>query len=284
MKQMDWRPFPYGDRAYRYTGMALSDQWQRLHRGDLEPYPTADIIAERIDRCGPALASIHDPAHLAEALQSAWRDYHAGAFAAAIRTANALGPIGHVVVARAQIAYATYLEKDDRGALALLRDAAQRCQMLTRIDPAYTNAWLLHAMALGRYSQRISVVKALARGLGSKIRHSLLTTLALEPEHAAALATLGVYHFEVIDKVGTVVGKVTHAATRDEGIRCFEQALDIDPDSPITRMEYARALGLGRRRDDPAAEKIMQRAASCQPFDALARLDVERARLALNFA
>lgn len=284
MKQMDWRPFPYGDRAYRYTGMALSEQWQRLHRGDLELYPTPERIAEQIDRCGPALAREHDPARLAEALQSAWRDYHAGAFGAAIRTAGALGPVGDVVVARAQIAYATYLEKNDRGALALLCDAAQRCESLSRIDPACTNAWLLHAMALGRYSQRISVVKALARGLGSKIRQSLNTALALAPDHAAALATFGVYHFEVIDKVGAVVGKMTHAATREEGVRCFERALGIDPDSPITRMEYARALGLGRRPDGPAAEQIMKRAASCQPCDALARLDVERARLALNFA
>lgn len=284
MKQMDWRPFPYGDRAYRYTGMALSDQWQRLHRGDLEPYPTADRIADQIDRCGPALATAHDPARLADALQSAWRDYHAGDFGAAIRTAGALGPIGDVVLARAEIAYATYLEKDDRGALTMLCDAARRSESLARIDPACTNAWLLHAMALGRYSQRISVVKALARGLGSKIRQSLLTVLALEPEHAAALATFGVYHFEVIDKVGAVVGKMTHSATREEGVRCFEQALSIDPDSPITRMEYARALGLGRGRDVPAAEKIMKRAASCHPCDALARLDVERARLALNFS
>jgi len=284
MKQMDWRPFPYGDRAYRYSGMALSEQWRRLHRGDLEPYPTAERIAEQIDRCGPALAREHDPARLAAALQSAWRDYHAGAFGAAIRTAEGLGPIGAVVTARAQIAYATHLEKDDRGALSMLCDAARRCEELVRIDPACVNAWALHAMALGRYSQRISIVKALARGLGSKIRQSLLTVLALEPDHAAALATFGVYHFEVIDKVGAVVGKMTHSATREEGIRCFERALDIDPDSPITRMEYARALGLGRRRDDPAAEKIMARAASCQPFDALARLDVERARLALNFA
>ncbi|QID19793.1 hypothetical protein G3580_09730 [Nitrogeniibacter mangrovi] len=280
---MDWRPFPYGDRAYRYAGSALSEQWSRLHRGDREPFPDPERVAERINRCGRALVIDTDPNRLANGLQSAWRDYHAGDFGTAIRTAQALGPIGAVVAARAQIAYATYLENNDREALALLCAAARLCEDLTHIDPGCANAWFLHALALGRYSQRISVVKALARGLGGKIHHSLNTALALEPSHAAAYATLGVYHFEVIDKVGTVVGRVTHGASREAGLRCFEKALSLDPDSPVTRMEFAHVLSMGRRHDnEQAVEHNMTAAATCQPFDALARLDVERARTALS--
>lgn len=283
MKQMDWRPFPYGDRAYRYTGAALADQWDRLHHGDLEPFPDADRVARQINRCGRALATEADPNRLADALQSAWRDFHAGDFGAAIRTGKALGPIGAVVSARAQVAYATYLESDDREALVLLSEAARACEALTVIDPGWANAWFLHALALGRYSQRIAIVKALAQGIGGKIRHSLVTTLALEPKHAAAYATLGVYHLEVIDKVGAMVGRVMHGASREAGMRCFERALALDPDSPVTHMEFARALSMDRRRDNErAAEHNMAAAATLQPFDAIARLDVERARLALN--
>ncbi len=283
MKQMDWRPFPYGDRAYRYTGSALADQWDRLHQGDLEPFPDAELIAEQLNRCGRALANDADPNWLAEALQSAWRDYHAGDFGAAMRTGKALGPIGAVVAGRAQVAYATYLENNDREALVLLCEAARACETLTSIDPGWANAWFVHALALGRYSQRISIVKALAQGIGGKIRHSLMTTLALAPKHAAAYATLGVYNLEVIDKVGTMVGKVMHGASREAGMRCFEQALALDPASPVTRMEFARALSMDRRRDNErVAESNMAAAATCQPFDAIARLDVERARLALD--
>lgn len=285
MKQMAWRPFPYGDRAYRYTGDALRDHWSRLHQGDLEPYPSPDQVAERIERCGAALTHELDPAALAAALQAAWRDYHAGDFGRAIVTAVRLGPIGAVVGARAQVAYATHLENDDREALALLCAASQVCEALSAIDPGDANAWFMHALALGRYAERISVVKALARGLGGKIRNSLTTTLALEPEHAAAFTTFGVYHFEVIDKVGTVVGRVTHGASREAGVQCFEKALELDPDSPITHLEYARVLGLGRQGDKvQSIERHMQLAANSQPVDALGRLDVERARQALNFA
>jgi hypothetical protein len=285
MKQMEWRPFPYGDRAYRYTGAALKDQWERLHRGDREPFPDAERVAEQLNQSDRALSQVADPNRIADALQCAWRDYHAGDFGAAMRTAQPLGPIGTVVTARARIAYATHLENDDREAVELLCTTVKDCEQLARIAPGWVNAWFLHALALGRYSQRISVVKALARGFGGKIRHSLETTLALEPHHAAALVALGVYHFEVIDKVGAVVGRVTHGASREAGLGCFERAVALDPDSPVTHLEFARALTLDRRHaNDAAAERNMCAAASCQPFDALARLDVERARSALNFA
>jgi len=285
MKQMEWRPFPYGDRAYRYTGAALADQWDRLHRGDLEPFPDAERVAEQLNQFGRVLSNLADPNRIADALQSAWRDYHAGDFAAAMHTGQSLGPIGTVVSARAQVAYATYLENDDREALSLLCAASKACEALTGVAPGWANGWFLHALALGRYSQRISIVKALARGIGSKIRHSLMTTIALEPRHAAALAALGVYNMEVIDKVGSVVGRVTHGASRETGMQCFEQALALDPESPVTRMEYARALTMDKRQtDENAAERCMAAAATCQPFDAIARLDVERARSALNFA
>lgn len=285
MKQMEWRPFPYGDRAYRYTGAALADQWDRLHRGDLEPFPDADRVADQFNQYGRALSNFADPNRVADALQSAWRDYHAGDFATAMRTGLTLGPIGTIVAARAQIAYATYLENDDREALSLLCNVSKACEALTAIAPGWANGWFLHALALGRYSQRISIVKALARGIGSKIRHSLMTTIALEPRHAAAHATLGVYNMEVIDKVGAVVGRVTHSASRELGMRCFEKALALDPENPVTHMEFARALAMDKRHEDESAvERNMTAAATCQPFDALARLDVERARTALNFA
>ena len=34
-----WTPFPYDDEAYRYTEAALKKHWERLHRGDHEPWP-----------------------------------------------------------------------------------------------------------------------------------------------------------------------------------------------------------------------------------------------------
>ncbi|MCB1959359.1 MAG: hypothetical protein KDE68_02355 [Rhodocyclaceae bacterium] len=283
MKQMEWKPFPYGDRAYRYSGAALEEQWSRLHHGDREPFPDAELIAEQLNRCGRALSHDADPNKISSALQSAWRDYHAGDFAAAMRTGLAFGPVGAVVAGRAAIAYAMHLESDAARALELLCQAARQCEELTQIDPGSVNGWFIHALALARFSQRISIVKALGRGIGSKVRQSLMTAIALEPEHASAHAALGAYNLEVIDKVGTVVGHLTHGASREAGLQHFQRAIELDPDSPATRMEFARALAMGRRRrNEREAEKNIAVAATCLPFDATARLDVERARYEMH--
>ncbi|MGL4410461.1 MAG: hypothetical protein ACRCTU_18905, partial [Zoogloea sp.] len=39
-----WKRFPFGDRIYRYGGTALRDNWNRLHLGDREPYPSPEWL------------------------------------------------------------------------------------------------------------------------------------------------------------------------------------------------------------------------------------------------
>jgi hypothetical protein len=73
----------------------------------------------------------------------------------------------------------TYLETDDERKRTPACEVAQRCEEQQEKTPADVNAWYLHAFALGRYSQSISVVKALAQGLGGKIKHSLTKALEL---------------------------------------------------------------------------------------------------------
>lgn len=283
MKQIEWRAFPYGDRVYRYTGSALETHWPVLHRSDREAFPDARRVADQLERCGPALSHDADPNSLAELLQSAWRDYHAGDFCAAMTSGRAVGPIGAVVAGRAAIAYAMHLESDPERILKLLCEAATACEQLSQIDAGWANVWYTHALALARYSHQISVVKALGRGLGNKVRHSLMIAVALEPEHAAAHAALGAYHIEVADKVGSVVGRLTHGASRVQGMRHFERAIALDPESPSIRIAYANALALNRRsRGSAAIERNISAAASCQPRDAIAHLDAELARSLLE--
>ncbi|MEZ5626158.1 MAG: hypothetical protein R3E34_01315 [Rhodocyclaceae bacterium] len=283
MKQIEWRAFPYGDRVYRYTGSSLEAHWPSLHGGDREVFPDARRVADQLERCGPALSHDADPNTLADLLQSAWRDYHAGDFCAAMTTGHAVGPIGAVVAGRAAIAYAMHLENDPERVQSLLCDTASHCERLSQIEPGWANAWYTHALALARYSQQISIVKALGRGLGSKVRQSLMVAIALEPDHAAAHAALGGYHIEVSDKVGRVVARLAHGASRAEGLRHFERAIVLDPDSPSIRMAYANALAVNRRsRRSVAVERNVTAAAACQPRDAIAHLDAERARALLE--
>ena len=138
------------------------------------------------------------------------------------------------------------------------------------------------AYALGRYSQGISVAKALTQGLGSKVKGALETAIRLQPQHADAHIALGAFHAEVIDKVGKLLGK-TQGADAATGLKLFRQALALNPDSAIAMVEYANGLVMLEGDKKMAeAEQLYADAAACEPADAMERLDVEMARAELE--
>ena len=136
---------------------------------------------------------------------------------------------------------------------------------------------------MGRYSQGISVAKALSQGLGGKIKEALLAAMKLEPKHADANIAFGSYQSEVIDKVGGIVAGVTYGAKKDSAVEHFQKALKLNPESAIARIEYANGLIMlfGKGRIDEAT-KLYEQAAACKPADAMERLDVERAKAELE--
>lgn len=259
MSKASWKKFPHAEKAYAHAGATLKKNWDRLHRGDCEPFP-AD-----------------------EKVQEAWRLYHQGEFQKAAELGASQGPAGYNVANKATAIYANYLETDEAKKLALFQQVASRAEELQRAEPKNVNAWYLHAYALGRYSQGISVVKALAQGLGGKIKDSLTKALKLEPKHADAYIAMGAYHAEVIDKVGAMMGGLTYGAKKETGMEHFQKALKLNPDSAIARIEYANGLVMmhGKSRMDEAA-KLYEEAAACKPMDAMERMDVELAKSELE--
>ncbi len=254
-----WVKFPHADKAYAYDAAGLKKHWPRLHKGDCEPFPKDAAVLE------------------------AWQHYHAGEFAQAVDAGNAAGGAGANAAIKAQVVYATYLEKSDKTKLALLEEAmgwAEARRAKAAKDP---NAHYFFAFAAGRYGQGLSVAKALAQGLGGRIRDALQTAIRLEPKHADAHIAYGSYQAEVIDKVGGLVAGVTYGAKKDSALEHFQKALKLNPDSAIARVEYANGLimlfGKARMAD---AEKLYQEAAACKPADAMERLDVELARSELS--
>jgi len=254
-----WTPFPYADKGFALDPAALRKRWARLHRGDCEPLPRAVDVLE------------------------AWRHYHAGDFAAAVDAGLAAGGAGVNAAVKAQMIYANYLEKADKAKLALLEEAAGWADERRRRAEKDPNAHYLYAYALGRYSQGISITKALAQGFGGKVKEALLAAIELAPKHADAHIAYGSYQAEIIDKVGALVGSMTYGARRDSAIEHFERALELNPDSAIARVEYANGLimmfGKNRVQD---AEKLYRESAACRPADAMERLDVEIARAELE--
>ena len=93
--------------------------------------------------------------------------------------------------------------------------------------------------ALAAYEAGLA--KALAQGLGSKVKTALETAIKLAPKHADAHIALGAFHAEVIDKVGSLLGR-TQGASKDTGLAMYKQALKLTPGSAIAMIEYANGL------------------------------------------
>ena len=150
-------------------------------------------------------------------------------------------------------------------------------------DPDNANAWYWQAYALGRYSQGISVAKALAQGLGSKVKTALEQAIRLSPRHADAHIALAAFHAEVIDKVGSLIGGMTYGAKKDTGLALFKEALKLNPGSAIAMTEYANGMVMleGDKRMKEAT-RLYEQAAATEPMDAMERLDVDMARVELQ--
>lgn len=253
-----WTAFPHtGD--YQFDVAAVRKHWERLHAGDAEPLPSEPAVLD------------------------AWALFHSGEFHRAHEAGLAAGPAGATVANKATCIYANYLEKKEKPRLDLFLEAAQRAEAQAAADPKNANAWYWQAYALGRYSQGISVAKALAQGLGSKVKDALERAIALQPRHADAYIALGAFHAEVIDKVGTLIGGMTYGAKKDIGLKMFQEALKIHPASPIALIEYANGLVmLEGDKKLKEATRLYEQAAALQPLDAMERLDVELARAELH--
>jgi hypothetical protein len=253
-----WTAFPYDNAAYIYDAATLKKKWARLHAGDAEPAPKDDKVL------------------------AAWALFHAGEFQKATEAGLKAGGAGLTVANKAQAIYANYLEKSEKNKLAFFQEVAERAEAQAAQEPQNANAHYFLAYALGRYSQGISVAKALSQGLGSKVKTALEMAIELAPQHADAHIALGAFHAEVIDKVGSLLGR-TQGASKDAGLSMFKTALKLNPTSAIAMVEYANGLVMleGEKKMKEATQ-LYEAAAACTPLDATECLDVEMAKAELE--
>ena len=253
-----WTSFPHaGD--YAFDAASLKKNWTRLHQGDCEPLPNDAAVLQ------------------------AWLFFHNGEFQKAQEAGLKAGGAGITVANKATSIYANYLEPREKAKLDLLMEVAERAEAQQVSEPNNANAYYWQAYALGRYGQGISVAKALAQGLGSKVKNALEQVIKLSPKHADAHIALAAFHAEVIDKVGSLIGGMTYGAKKDLGLTLFEEALKLNPGSAIAMIEHANGMvmleGDKKMKD---ATKLYEQAAASTPLDAMERLDVEMAKAELE--
>jgi tetratricopeptide (TPR) repeat protein len=269
-------------KKFNYPGEELQKYWAGLHRGDAEPFPSQARIA-RVAKSHAAIGrwvmSYGGAAKVAVALQDAWRAFHAGAFAQAIELGAEQGALGSAVANKAVAIQTLYVEKNAGHGLKQLQAAIERGEQACEQWPDGANVHYTLALVLGRYSQKISIVEALAAGYASRIRESLDRALEIEPDHAEAHVALGLYHAEIVSKIGALPARFTYGASAERAMEHFKRAIKLAPKSAIAHVEYARGLLLldaDAYREQ--VDALCSHAAALEPMDAMEQLDVERAQ------
>ncbi|MDB5892461.1 MAG: hypothetical protein JWP47_3292 [Polaromonas sp.] len=253
-----WTAFPHAGE-YTFDAASLKKDWARLHQGDCEPLPKDAAVLQ------------------------AWVLFHNGEFQKAAEAGLKAGGAGMSVANKATCIYANYLETKEKTKLELFTEVAARAEAQQADDASNPNAYYWQAYALGRYGQGISVAKALAQGLGTKVKTALERAIKLQPKHADAHVALGAFHAEVIDKVGALIGGMTYGAKKDTGMTLFREALKLNPESAIAMVEYANGMVmLEGDKKMKEATGLYEQAAASTPRDATERLDVEMAKAELE--
>lgn len=244
--------------GFDYDAATLKSLWPQLHAGDAEPLPKVAAVLD------------------------AWRLFHAGEFAAAIKAGLKAGGAGITVANKAQAIHATYVEQNEAKKQKSFLEIAERAEQQQQAEPDNANAWYFQAYALGRYGQSISIAEALAQGLGTTVKSALERAIELAPRHADAHIALGAFHAEVIDKVGRLLARGQGADARS-GLDALAAALKLNPRSAITKIEAANGMVMiDGDKKLAEAETLYEQAAACTPLDAMERFDVELAKAELE--
>ena len=277
-----WAPFPLDAKPYAYAGDALKKAWPKLHAGDCEPYPDAKQAATLLKAAGKSAPTL-DADALAATLQDAWRAFHRGDFQSAFAAGEKLGPVGASVAVKALGIHATHLVDSDTEKLKRFEQAAKLAEAAVKALPDEANSHYRHAFALGRYSQGLSITKALKQGIAGKVRAALETALELAPKHAEAHTAMALYHAEIIGKIGAMIGGLTYGAKASGAEKHIKTALKLTPDSPVAHIEHGNLLLLlhGDRQEDAAAAAY-EKAAKLKPADAMEALDAAYAKAQLE--
>ena len=253
-----WSPFIDSD-SVQFDATSLRTNWPRLHRGDAEPMPADGDVLQ------------------------AWELFHNGDFQQSVVMGLKAGNDGVTVANKATSVYARFLEKREKTKLDLFLEVAARAEAQQALVPSNPNAFFWQAYALNQYSQAISVAKGMAQGVGDKVKAALNRTIELCPVHADAHLALATFHAEVIDKVGALIAGMTYGANKETGLALFKQALQLNPGSPVSLIDYANGLVmLEGEKKLKEATKLYRQAVASQPQDSLDRLAMALARVELQ--
>lgn len=288
----DWKPFPYDQSAYDYSGDKLRQAWPQLTRGfgTDYPFPDAHWVLTMATTYPKALeltvtgntgftGKPEEAERYAAKLQDVWRLMFRGDFAEAKQQGLALGVGGQIPAMFAQVVYAMFLVPDQTEKHKLLEEVIAYTDQAGELVKADTVAQFGSVYAKARLGEELSVPVVLKRGYTSQIPAELKALLAKQPQQPFALALYGGYEAGVIRKVGKLVGRMTYGVSADNMEQYFSRSFKAQDNLPIGHYEYANALTYVYGDDEQAkALQHLKRAVAIKPINAMEALEVAYAQ------
>ncbi|MNQ89325.1 hypothetical protein D3C85_1046310 [compost metagenome] len=292
----NWKPFPYDQAAFDYSGDKLRETWPHLTRGfgPDYPYPDADWVVTMATKYPKALeltvtgntgftGKPEEAEIYAAKLQDVWRLMFRGDFAKAKEQGLELGVGGQVPAMFAQVVYAMFLVPDQTEKHRLLEEVIRYTDEAGDLVKADVAAQFGRAYAKARLGEELPVPVVLKRGYTSQIPEELDALLAKQPQQPFALALYGGYEAGVIRRVGTLVGKMTYGVSAEKMEQYFARSFKATSDLPIGHYEYANALAYVYGEDEEAKVlEHLKKAVSIKPVNAMEALEVAHAQKLLK--
>lgn len=282
-----WLSYPSELPHFDYSGDKLKEAWPMLTQGTQQEFPDNNFFIRMAKKhpdlhnymlndakqpdAHPALKALLDdnPAPLAEAMQELWRLHYQGQYKESYKLGMQLSAAGAVPAIYSKLMYATFMVVDPTEKLAMFRDAAAQSEALLPMTPGYDFAEFGLLYARVRILERLNTTSALATGFLGSTQKSLHNFVERNPQNSLYPTTLGGIQAGVVERVGSMIGRITYGATATRTVEHFEQALELEDDLPVIYNEYIVALSrLSTKKYQNKIQTLAAKCATLTPFSA----------------
>jgi hypothetical protein len=214
----------------------------------------------------------------AATFQDAETLYDLGNFrAAALVAEHEGGADALALAARCRLVRAAYLLPRDR-AIPELKEAETLARQALAADPGNVEASLDLAIALGYRARAEGYVAAYFQGLAKEAKQLIADAMQKAPDDGWAAAIAGGWNTEIVMAAGPSLAAKLYGAMASSAMQSFKRAVVLDPENPVIRLEYAKAI-LKLDGDDGRADAAAQLKAALKApeSDIMARMAQEQA-------
>jgi hypothetical protein len=166
--------------------------------------------------------------------------YREGQFAAATQAGCAENTAaGYALAARAELAQEMMRSEP---CLACLKEAEGLAAKSVAMDPKLAEGHIEYVVSLGYEARVIGMVQAHFRHYDTYAKEHIDAALADDPSNAWAWAARGGWNIEIAHTAGRALARWLYGASLDAGLKDFQKAFAIAPDSVVLHYQYALSL------------------------------------------